>query len=424
MKRRSWLYLIAAGVLLAGAFTWAFRPRPLPVEVAAVLQAPFEQTIDEDGRTRVRNRYVIAAPLSGRLARITLDPGDPIAAGATVARIAPTPPALLDARTLRELQERVGAAQAQLAQAGAEQARADAAHAQALTDLARQRKLEGEGFLSAAARDQAELTARVQLRALEAAGAGRDAAVHALAQARAAVASTRNGNASQGLPVISPVNGQVLRVLQRSEAPVTLGTPLLEVADPQDLEIVVDLLSTDAARVAAGARVHVDAAGAPLTGRVRRIEPAAFTKVSALGVEEQRVNVLIDLDAAAAPPNALPNAAATATPHAASTAARLGDGFRVDLRVVVLAQSDAVQAPLAALFRASDDSGQAAAGGDDRWVVFVVEDGRAVRRPIRVAARNTQAAWVREGLRAGEQVIVYPSDILQHGRRVSVVRGR
>jgi HlyD family secretion protein len=407
MKRRSWLYLIAAAVLLAGAFAWAFRPRPLPVEVAAVVQAPFEQTIDEDGRTRVRNRYVIAAPLSGRLARITLDPGDPVAAGATVARIAPTPPALLDARTLRELQERVGAAQAQLAQASAEQARAEAAHAQALTDLARQRKLEGEGFLSAAARDQAELTARVQLRALEAASAARDAAVHALAQARAAAASTRNGNASQGLPVISPVSGQVLRVLQRSEAPVTLGTPLLEVADPQDLEIVVDLLSTDAARVAAGARVHVDAAGTPLTGRVRRIEPAAFTKVSALGVEEQRVNVIIDLDSPAAP-----------------GAARLGDGFRVDLRVVVLAQADAVQAPLAALFRAGDDSGQAGAASDDRWVVFVVEDGRAVRRPIRVAARNTQAAWVREGLRAGEQVIVYPSDILQHGRRVSVVRGR
>jgi HlyD family secretion protein len=408
MKRRSWLYLIGAAVLLAGAFAWAFRPRPLPVEVAAVVQAPFEQTIDEDGRTRVRNRYVIAAPLSGRLARITLDPGDPVAAGATVARIAPTPPALLDARTLRELQERVGAAQAQLAQASAEQARAEAAHAQALTDLARQRKLEGEGFLSAAARDQAELTARVQLRALEAASAARDAAVHALAQARAAAASTRNGNAGQGLPVISPVSGQVLRVLQRSEAPVTLGTPLLEVADPQDLEIVVDLLSTDAARVAVGARVHVDAAGTPLTGRVRRIEPAAFTKVSALGVEEQRVNVIIDLESQPAAPGS----------------ARLGDGFRVDLRVVVLAQADAVQAPLAALFRAGDDSGQAGAASDDRWVVFVVEDGRAERRPIRVAARNTQAAWVREGLRAGEQVIVYPSDILQHARRVSVVRGR
>jgi HlyD family secretion protein len=400
MTRRQGIAISIALVLVASLLVWAFRPRPLPVEVAEVLRAPFEQTIDEDGRTRVRQRYVVAAPLAGRLARITLDPGDAVAAGAPVARIAPTAPALLDARTQRELAERVGAAEAQLAQAGAEVARAEAALAQAQTDLSRQTTLQGEGFLSPAARDQAALGVRVQARALDAAQAARHAAEHALAQARAAAATMRGGHERGSLPVTSPVTGQVLRVMQQSEGPVALGTPLVEVADLTDLEIVVDLLSTDAARIGSGARVHVDVAGTRHAGRVRRIEPAAFTKVSALGVEEQRVNVIVDLD----------------PPPAGAAPLAVGDGFRVDLRIVVLAQPEAVVAPVAALFRAG--------GSGADWAVFALDGERVVRRAVKVAARGPLNASIATGLEPGDRVVVYPSDALTDGRRVRVVRGR
>jgi len=412
MRSRHWLYLAAGGVLIVGAFVWAFRAQPMPVEVAEVVRAPFELTVDEDGKTRVRNRYVISAPLAGRLARITLDPGDAVTAGKPVAQIAPSAPSLLDARTMRELKERVGAAEAQLEQAGAEAARAEVALTQARTDLARQRKLEDDGFLSAAARDQAELTVRVQTRALEAALAGREAARHALAQARVAAARSRLNGDGAALPVTSPVTGQVLRVLQQSEAVVGLGTPLLEVADAQDLEIVVDLLSTDAARVAPGARVHVEAGEVRREGRVRRIEPSAFTKVSALGVEEQRVNVIIDIDAPPPRTTAGGSSSANATPTG-----QLGDGYRVDLRIVILDQADVVVAPVAALFRSGGASG-------DDWSVFVLVDGRAERRAVKVGARGPLQAWIADGLAPGEQVIVYPSDTLASGRRVTVVRGR
>lgn len=407
MKRRNIVVLAVGAVAFAAALAWAFRPQPMPVEVADVQRATFELTVDEDGRTRVRQRYVIAAPLTGRLARVTLDPGDRVQAGKPVARIAPTAPALLDARTQRELLERVGAAEAQLAQAAAEVARAEAALAQSQTDLARQKKLEGDGFVSGAVREQAELAVRVQARALDAAQAGRHAAEHAVAQARAAVASVRGGNDRGGLPVTSPVDGQVLRVMQQSEGPVALGTPLMEVADVGDLEIVVDLLSTDAARIAAGARVHIDAAGIRLAGRVRRIEPSAFTKVSALGVEEQRVNVIIDPDPGSRQQPAL----------------RVGDGYRVDLRVVALSRPDAVLAPVSALFRV-DSGSNAGQTGSEGWAVFVVADGRAQRRMVTVGARGPQQAVIDAGLQPGERVVVYPSDTLADGRAVSVLRGR
>ncbi len=398
MKRRYWLWIGSASALALAAFAWAFAPRPLPVEVAEVRRAAFEQTIDEDGRTRVRERYVISAPLAGRLARIRLEPGDPVSAGKPVAQLTPTAPALLDARTVRELQERVGAAEAVLKQARAEVARAEAAAAQAQADLARNRALEREGFVSPAAREQLELALRVQTRAVEAAVAAAQAAEHNLAQARAALLRARelpNGIArAAALPVISPIDGRVLRVLQESEAVVAIGTPLLEVADPDDLEIVVDVLSTDAIRIVPGAPVRIDAGALALEGRVRRVEPAAFTKVSALGVEEQRVNVIIDF----------------VTPPAHWR--QLGDGYRVDVRIVVLARADAVVAPVAALFRS-----------DGGWAAFVVDAGRARLRRVALGGRSALDARIEEGLAPGERVIVYPSDSVADGKRVAIVRG-
>lgn len=401
MKRNQWIIGAIAVAGIAAAFVWAFLPSPILVEVAMVKRAPFEQTIDEDGKTRVRERYVISAPLAGRVARIALEPGDTVTAGKSVATVAPSVPALLDARTARELEERVGSAQAALAQSKAEEARIAAALEQARADFTRQNKLQAEGFLSPAARDQAQLAVRLNTQALEAARGARDAAEHNVAQARAALARVRvdpverGGRATaQALPVIAPVSGRVLRVMQESEGVVAMGAPLVEVAETRDLEIVVDVLSTDATRIASGLPVRIEA-GSQLRfdGFVRRVEPSAFTKVSALGVEEQRVNVVIDI-----------------TPGAPGVAA-LGDGYRVDVRIVTLRREDATVVPVAALFRQ-----------DGAWSAFVVTGGRAQRRATTLGGRTPNEALIEKGLSPGDEVIVYPSDLLADGDRIEVVR--
>jgi HlyD family secretion protein len=399
MKRRNWILVVLGAVLVVAAFAWAFQPKPVPVEVAEVRTAQFEQVIEEDGKTRVRERYVVSAPLAGRLARIRLKAGDEVTTGTPVAVLSPSAPAMIDARTARELAERVGAATAGLEQARANVERAAAALEQAQSDLARQKKLQAEGFIAPAALDHAELSVRVQARELEAARFARDGAAHDVAQARAALMRAQDAaevrRPGTAWSITAPVDGRVLRVLQESETVVGIGTPLLEIADPDDLEIVVDVLSTDGARIAAGARVDIDAgAGMRLAGRVRRVEPAAFTKISALGVEEQRVNVIIDI---VTPPDEW---------------RALGDGFRIDARIVIFERDGVVVAPVAALFRDGND-----------WAVFVADGGTARKRSVKVGGRSPLQAWIEDGLSAGERVIVYPSDSVGDGVRIAVVRG-
>jgi HlyD family secretion protein len=392
MKRRQMIWIGA------GVFIWAFRPQPIPVEAAEVRRTPFELSIDEDGKTRVTDRYVVSAPLAGKLARIALEPGDAVKAGMTVARLTPTAPSMLDARAARELGERVGAAQAALAQAQANVARSEAAQAQALADLERQKKLRSEGFVADAAVEQAVLAERVQLQGLAAARFGVDGAQHDLEQARAALMRARDGARTErpgtDWAIESPVAGRVLRVVQKSEVVVGIGAPLLEIADPARLEVVVDVLSTEATRIGDGAPVKIDAgSGMVIDGRVRYVEPAAFTKVSALGIEEQRVNVVIDI---VSPP---------------AQWARLGDGYRVDARIIVLAKADAVVVPVAALFRDGND-----------WAVFAVVNGTVAKREVKLGARNSSEAWIEEGLAPGDRVVVYPSDSIEDGKRVKVIR--
>jgi HlyD family secretion protein len=384
---------------LAAVLFLAFRPAPLRVEVAEVRTAPFERVVGEDGRTRVRERYVVSAPLAGRLARIKLKAGDDVRAGGVVAVLWPSAPAMIDTRTHGELTERVGAAAAAVEQARANVAREEAALAKAEIDLARQKKLQGEGFLSPSVLDQTELAVRVQSKALEAARFAREGAQHDLAQARAALLRAQEGAAIQrpgaAWQITSPVDGRVLRVLQENETTVTVGAPLLEVANALDLEIVVDVLSSDATQIPAGAPVRIEAGpGSPLHGRVRRVEPSAFTKVSALGVEEQRVNVIIDFDGMPAKDRGI------------------GDGYRVDVLIVTFARDDAIVLPVASLFRHGDD-----------WAVFVIEGGRAQLREVRLGGRNDREAWIEAGASPGEQVIVYPGDAVREGARVRVVRG-
>jgi HlyD family secretion protein len=399
MTRKQWFWVATGVVVLVAGFAWAVRPRPVLVEAAEVRQGQFAQTVDEDGKTRVRERYVVSAPLAGQLARIRLKAGDEVKAGAVVAQLSPSAPSMIDARTAGELMERVGAAQAALAAANANLARSQAALAQARADLERQLKLEQQKFIAAAARERAELEVEVQVRSVEAARFAVDGARHDLAQARAALVRAQDAAARprQGTtwPIESPVSGRVLRVLQESEAAVAVGAPLIEIADPADLEVVAEVLSTDGARIRPGAAVLIEAGGeVRFSGWVRHVEPSAFTKISALGVEEQRVNVVIDIT----------------SPR--QRWASLGDQFRVDVRITVFERADAVIAPVAALFRDGRD-----------WAVFVVQEGRAVQRKVKVGARTSIDAWIEEGLQPGERVIVYPSDSVRDGRRVSTVRG-
>jgi HlyD family secretion protein len=396
MKTRNTIALGLSLAAVAALVAWSLQPRPVAVEVAKVAQGPFEQSIVDDGKTRVRERYVIAAPLAGRVERISLEAGDIVRAGETVALLTPTAPAFLDARTARELQARIGAADAQLARARAEKLKVLAQRDQARADLARQEKLATEGFVSATAREQAELALRTVERAVDAAGYAEEAARHELEQARAALVRYRSSDPTGKWEVTSPVNGSVLRVIQKSESPVALGAPLLEVADARSLEAVVDILSQDAVAVRPGmrARVELGQGVASVPALVRLVEPAAFTKVSALGVEEQRVNVVLDF---AGPLDRIWT---------------LGDAFRVEAHIVTYHEDKAVKVPVGALFREGEG-----------WAVFAVENGRAVKRVVKVPRRNGVEAMVQEGLKPGERVVVYPSDALRDGTKVEIVAG-
>jgi len=385
---------IALGVLLALLATlvaWALRPQPVSVELAEVTRGVFEQTVSDDGKTRVRERYTVFAPLAGRVERIRLKAGDAVERGQVVALLMPVAPALLDARTARELQSRVGAAEAQLQRSRAEVARVMAQRDQAQADFERQVKLWKEGFLSATAREQAELALRTADRTHDAAKFAVDAAGHELDQARAARARYRSGDGGSKWEVISPVKGSVLKVVQESEGAVTLGAPLLELADARSLEAVVDVLSQESVAIRPGmpARLELGRGVAPLAASVGLVEPAAFTKISALGVEEQRVNVILDF---AEPLDRIQT---------------IGDGFRVEAAIVTHRVADAVKVPVGALFR--DGEG---------WAVFAVEGGRAVKRAVKATQRNSAEAMVEDGPRSGDRVVVYPFDALRDGSRI------
>ena len=395
MTTRNKLLLGVGLAILAGLVAWALRPQPVAVEAASAMQGVFEQTVSDDGKTRVRDRFVIAAPLAGQLERIQLEVGDPVKQGQIVAELTPAAPAFLDARTQRELRERMGAAEAQLARARAENLKAQAQRDQARADLERQGRLSKEGFISPTAREQAELALRTAERAVEAARFAQEAARHDFEQARAALSQLQMGAGAplSKWPVTSPVAGVVLRVMQKSEGAVALGAPLLEIADPRTLEAVVDVLSQEAVGIRPGmpARLEVGQGVPPLAARVRLVEPAAFTKVSALGVEEQRVNVILDF---AEPLDRIQT---------------LGDGFRVEAHILVYTEKDAVKVPIGAVFR--DGAGAA---------LFVLERERARKRAVKVVRRNNAEAMIADGVKPGERVVVYPSDALSDGSRVEI----
>lgn len=386
--------VIALGLLGALALlVWSVMPRPIPVETAMVTQGRFVATVDEDGKTRIRERYVMAAPLAGRLTRVQLKVGDRVDAGAVVATIMPPSAPLLDPRSRREAEERLGAAEAALERAKAIVERARVQAEQADTELARTRTLVERGAATTQALERAELAKRVADRDLRAAEFQLHAAEHELEQARALLARYGNGDGApaERWTLTAPVPGVVLKIAQESETIVQPGTPIMEIGDPRDLEVVVDVLSTDAVEIRPGAQATIENWGGrdTLAGRVRRIEPAAFTKVSTLGVEEQRVNVLIDL----------------VSPS--EQWAGLGDAYQVDTRITVFTQEDATIAPAGALFRSGES-----------WNLYVVDGGRAQSRTVTLLRRSGRLAAIATGLTPGERVIVYPSDRIASGARV------
>ena len=395
MKRRSVLVLVVSVAAVAALAFWAFRPRPVSVETREVVLADFEQTVNEEGKTRVRDRYVVAAPAAGRLERIALKAGDSVRTDDVIAVLRPTLPSLRDARTQAELRERVGATEAAKLAADAEVARARAALGLARSEFERVSKLSSQGFTSKATADDARLRVEQQTQALKAAEFAQDAAVHEFALARATLAQgdrlARGDQGSGRIEIRSPVNGQVLRVAQESETAVQLGDPLLEIGDASSLEAVVEVLSQDALRIAAGMPVRMIASSslAPMRGTVRRVEPSGRTKISTLGVEEQRVAVVVDFAGHDAP------------------VAALGDGYRVDASVVVLQKQGVPVVPVGALFR--DAQG---------WAIFVADGAIARRRAVELGARNQHDAWAQAGVRPGERVIVYPPDTVRDGVRI------
>ena len=397
MSFRRWLWLgIGAGALIA-ALAWAFMPRPFPVEVVEVQRGRFEQAIEDDGKTRVRERYVVSAPLAGRLERITLKAGDRVRRGQVLAVLSPMVPPLLDVRTEAELRERVGAAEAALARAATSVERSRATLAKSRTDLQRTRKLASENFVSAAQVERDELTVAVYERELEAVQFERHASEHQLELARAALSRAQRGwhsGRGEKLEIRSPVDGVVFRVLQENETTAALGTGLIELGDAARLEVVVDVLSSDAVQIEPGALVrlrhHGNAHG--LEGRVRRVEPSAFNKVSALGVEEQRVNVVIDIVSAP------------------SQWQVLGDGYRVDARIVVFSRDDAVMVPLGAIFRDGDG-----------WAVFVVRNSHARKQAVDAPRRSSTHALIEHGVAPEDRVVLYPAERVRDGARVRLL---
>jgi HlyD family secretion protein len=386
-NRRVWITIAVIGGLLAVAL-W---PTAVTVDVATLSRGPLIVTIDEEGMTRVRDRFVVSSPLAGRVLRIELDPGDRVSRGQVVARVRAEAPPLLDARTRAEAEAAVESARAALGRARAEEQRAKAALAQSLREVERVRGLARENVITRQEVDTREADAQVAQESANASTFAVQAASSELLRAEARLAPSAPDQSGRVVPVASPVDGIVLKRLRESEAVIPAGERLVEIGDPSRLEIVADLLSTDAVRVRPGARAIIEQWGGDkkLDAKVRRVEPSGFTKISALGVEEQRVNVVLDfVDPAAA-------------------WAALGDAYRVEVRVVTWEAADVLKVPTSALFR-----------DGERWAVYALVGGRAQRTSVELGRQTGQEAELTSGLAADARVILHPGDSLMSGARV------
>ncbi|MDP2170115.1 MAG: HlyD family efflux transporter periplasmic adaptor subunit [Rhodocyclaceae bacterium] len=387
--------LLILGLLLAAGLIYGFMPRPVPVDVFTTVKGPLAVTVEEEAKTRVMERYVISAPMSGYLRRIDLKVGDAVEREQVLAVLEPVRADALDARSRAQATAQVSAAEAALAAARENARAAGAADQLARQELQRIESLTAARFLSAQAVDQARSNASRSQAVQQAAEHAVNVARFQLDTARVALAGTaslQSGAKAETLSVRAPVQARVLKLLRESEGTVRAGEPLLEVGNPETLEIAAEVLSNAAVRIAPGGRVLLDRwGGAPLQGIVRVVEPAGFTKISALGVEEQRVRVIVDVT----------------SPREAWQ--RLGDGYRVEASFIVWEAGEVLQLPTSALFRHNNG-----------WAVFAIAAGRARLQPVRIGERSGLRAQVLDGLQAGDLVIVHPDDKVRDGVRIEL----
>lgn len=390
LLRRIVMFGLLAGLLLF--FVYAFSPKPVPVDLASVTRGPMEVFVRDEGYTRVHDVYVVAAPISGYLLRIESEVGDSVTANKThLADLLPTSPQFLDERGVSQARANIHSAEAALKLAQAETRDALARRAFAEADVRRIRPLTQKGHASKVELERAQLALDTAEAALDTARAAERVREGELENARAALIQPQRGKPSGEeniVQVTAPVSGRVLRLRQESEKVVLAGTPLLEIGNPEQLEIVVDLLSRDAVQVQQNAAVKILSWGGekPLHGRVRLIEPFGFTKISALGIEEQRVNVIIDFT------------------DPREQWSRLGHGYRVDAEVLLWRGEDVLQVPTGALFRYRGD-----------WAVFTLKNDRAVVSKVVIGHNNGQTAEVLDGLTEGETIVLHPSERIADG---------
>ncbi|NIP48272.1 MAG: HlyD family efflux transporter periplasmic adaptor subunit [Gammaproteobacteria bacterium] len=393
---RRWIMWGLLGAALTAGLVYAFRPQPIPVDLATVARGPLVVTADEEGETRVRDVFVLSAPVAGRALRIDAEVGDAVVAEQTVvAEIEPIDPAFLDLRSETQARAALSAAEANKALAEAELVEMEAELDFAISELERARRLYRTRTISERDLDDAERRYKTSRAAVATVKARLQVRVFELQRAQAQLMSPVQTQAAHGacecVPLLAPVNGKILRILHKSEGVVEAGDPLLEIGDPEDLEVVVDFLSADAVRISPGQRVIMDewGGGAALAGEVRLVEPFGTTKISALGIEEQRVNVIIDFT----------------SPR--TEWQRLGHGYQVEVRVVLWEGTDVRKVPLTALFRHGED-----------WALFVEENGRARLRTVELGRRTGLEAEVTAGVESGQRVIISPSDRITDGVRI------
>jgi HlyD family secretion protein len=389
VPRRQLFWLLLAVVV--GIAAWGFWPRALPVETARIARGPLTVSFNEEARTRLHDRWMVSAPLPGVVERIVLRPGDAVAAGQTVAVLVPARASLFDPMRRADAQARVSSAMQAEAAASAAIVAAEAERTRSRAELRRASALAADRLIARADLDAVRAGAASAEAVLRSARAQREAARIERDAARAVLAlqGAPGGDARVALP--APVAGRVVRRLVESATTVQAGQPLLEVGDPQAIEVIAEVLTTDAVRLSPGTPVQLTRWGgdASLRGRVETVEPGGFTKVSALGVEEQRVLVVMTLQ------------------EPASARIRLGDGFRLEAEFIVWQSPDALSVPTAALFR-----------DGTRWAVYAIEKGRARLRQVTLGRMGDDAAELKAGLREDDQVILYPGDTVRDGRRV------
>lgn len=442
---RTWIKrsaLLAAGIAAVSGLVYAWLPSPVSVDVDVVSRAPLSVEIVEDGRTRVRDRYVVSAPTSGNLKRIELEAGASVVAGDVVAWIEPPVPALLDARMRDEAAARLTAATAHYRRAQTEVTRAQVARDLATKEAQRALTLAARGAIAGSERDRLETEAQLAIRGAAAAQTELAAASAEIAAARA-VLGQGSKDSRKPIPVMAPASGRILRILRDSAGPIAGGMGLVEIGDPRAMEVVVDVLSADAARIRTGMEATIENwGGDPLRGRVRIVEPSGFTRISALGVEEQRVNIVVAIEPLGAAartagstgrrePRIVANADARvidpahgqqgpsgtetpATPEQVrseidDSPIALGDGYRVDVRIVVWHGTDVLAVPTSAVFR-----------HQNAWAVYVVDNGRAMLRKVELSHRGRNRVEVSGGIVEGARVVLHPGDRVTEGARVRV----